>query len=260
MAYKHQFNSRMKISTLLLLITGITLSSCINDPQFPSKPQIKLRGEGVNFYEIGGNNEPDTLQVIIDFEDGEGDLGLSPDEQFTPYNAQNYFNNKTGQIINFSAGPVSSDDLMTFADRATIDSLPPFVEPFTCTRWTTDPELFINDTTRLQDTVYFQFNPRHNNFFVDFMIKKNGTFEKFDFREEFDCSVTFDGRFPLIQSDTDKNNPKEGTITYNMQSRFFLAFFENETLKLRMRIIDRAGNYSNFVETKEFTLREIQAN
>lgn len=235
------------------------LSSCINDPQFPTRPNIKLKGQGVYFIEIGGNNEPDTLQVVIEFEDGEGDLGLSSEEQLAPYNAQNYFNNKTGQVINFSSGPVSSDDLLTYADRATIDTLPPFEEPFTCTRWTTVPELFINDSTRLDDTVYFQFNPRHNNYFVDFMIKKNGSFEKFDFREQFDCSVTFDGRFPLIQGD-DKNNPKEGTITYNMQSRFFLAFFENETLKLRIRIVDRAGNFSNSVETQEFTLREIQVN
>ena len=247
----------MKISTLLLLITGVLLSSCINDPQFPSRPSIAL--QGVNFYEIGGNNEADSLQVIISFEDGEGDLGLSSEEQFAPYNAQNYYSNKTGEVLNFSAGPVSSDDLLTYGDRASIDSLPPFVAPFTCTRWTTTPELFINDTTRLQDTVYFQFNPRHNNYFVDFMIKRNGVFEKFDFRAEFDCSVTFDGRFPLIKSG-DKNSPKEGNITYNMQSRFFLAFFENETLKLRIRIVDRAGNYSNFVETQEFTLREIQVN
>lgn len=257
MPYNYQYNSRMKISTLLLLITGLIWSSCINDPQFPSQPRIALNG--LNFYEIGGNNEADSLQVIISFEDGEGDLGLGSDEKSNPYNLHNYYNNKTGQVIDFTAGPVSSDILLTYADRATIDSLPPFTEPFTCTRWTTTPELFLNDSTKLQDTVYFQFNPRHNNFFVEFMIKRNGNFEKFDFRQEFDCSVTYDGRFPLIQKGN-KNNPKEGTITYNMQSRFFLAFFDNETLKLRIRILDRAGNYSNFVETPEFTLQGIQAN
>jgi len=249
---RNPFRTNMRISSLLSIVIGSVFYSCVSDPEFASTPEIGL--ENYTFFE-GLNTNPDTLTVVINFEDNEGDLGLGTDEQAAPYNLQNYFNNKTGQVVQ---GSIFLEDLMTLGDRQNIDSLPPYEEPFSCTRWTTSPNLFVNDTSRLQDTVYFQFNPRHYNFFVEFNILENGEFRKFDFRNELDCGTTFDGRFPRINVDT--SSPKEGTITYKMQSRFLLAFFENETLKLRMRIVDRAGNYSNWITTGEFTLREIQIN
>jgi len=249
---RNPFITNMRISALVLLFIGSVFYSCVSDPEFSSTPAISLAD--FSFFE-GTSSVPDTLSVTITFEDNEGDLGLGTDEQAPPYNLQNYFNNKTGQRV---TGSILLEDLMTLSDRQLIDSLPPYEDPFTCTRWTTTPNLFINDTTRLQDTVYFQFNQRHYNFFVEFNVLENGEFRKFDFRQEFDCSSTFDGRFPLISDNSD--SPKEGTITYKMQSQFLLAFFENETLNLRMRIVDRAGNYSNWVTTGEFTLRGIQRN
>ncbi|WP_155211526.1 hypothetical protein [Fulvivirga aurantia] len=247
----------MKIATFLVLTTGLLLSSCINDPNFPSTPQIDL--VDVKFFKGATTSAPDSLQVTISFEDGEGDLGLSSNETAAPYNLADYFNNKTGRPIDFSQGGINLEDLLTYKNRATIDTLPPFEEPFTCTRWTTTPELF-SDTTRLQDTVYFQFNPRHNNFFVNFYVKESGSFRKIDFREELDCSTTFDGRFPLLNKEDNQNTPKEGSITYNMQSRAFQAFFGDKTIQLQIRIVDRAGNFSRWVTTDEFKLQDIQAN
>lgn len=246
----------MKISTFLILIVVIWCSSCIESPNFPTTPKIELIN--YRFVEVGDQNDPDSLQITIKFEDNEGDLGLDADETFYPYELHKYFNNKTGRAINFSEESILLEDLMKYSDRANIDTLPPFTDPYTCTRWTTFPNLFVNDTTRLQDTVYFQFNPRHHNFLVDFYVEEGGSFRKFDFRTEIDCSTNFDGRFPVIAKDNRKDAPQEGEITYTMANRFFLSFFEGKRLQLRIQIIDRAGNFSNPITTPAFTLREIQ--
>jgi hypothetical protein len=44
-----------------------------------------------------------------------------------------------------------------------------------------------------------------------------------------------------------------------MENFGFVPYFRNDTLKLRIRIIDRALNTSNVIETPEFTLEGIQA-
>jgi len=236
------------------MVVGLT--SCFEESEFPDNPSITFND--IIFKDIGDNNDADSLIVLIDFEDGDGDLGLDPDENAPPFNLKNYFSNKTGQLFDFSSE--SFDDLMKFQDRAIIDTLPGFNEVTECLNWDTNTELTFSDGTVIEDTIYFQFNPRHNNFLVDFFIQDGPEFREFDFRLEGDCSITFDGRFPVL---VDENNrgALEGTIRYRMPSRFFKVFFGTETpLFLRITVFDRSGKASQTIQTPEFTLNSIRRN
>jgi hypothetical protein len=110
----------------------------------------------------------------------------------------------------------------------------------------------------VRDTLYFQVNKNHYNIDVDFLVKdpanpnadENG-FVEYNWRKEF-CQQDLDGRFPIL---TDKvGQPLEGQIRYGMTTIGFRRIFTIKTLKLRIKIRDRALNESNTVFSKEFTL------
>lgn len=109
----------------------------------------------------------------------------------------------------------------------------------------------------VRDTLYFHVNKNHYNFDVDFLVKDptnpeaddNG-FVEYNWRKEY-CQQDLDGRFPIL---TDKEGPLEGQIRYAMHSVGLRFIFTIKTLKLRIKIRDRALNESNTIYSKEFTL------
>lgn len=108
----------------------------------------------------------------------------------------------------------------------------------------------------IKDTLYLQVNKNHYNIDVDFMVKDPGNpnavngFVEYNWRKEL-CQQDQDGRFPIL---TDRTGPLEGELRYAMPTIGFKNIFTIKTLKLRVRIRDRALNESNTVFTKEFTL------
>jgi hypothetical protein len=108
----------------------------------------------------------------------------------------------------------------------------------------------------LRDTLYYQINKNHYNFDVDFLVKDPGNpnavngFVEYNWRKEW-CQQDLDGRFPIL---TDKEGPLEGEIRYAMHSVGLRYIFTIKTLKLRIKIRDRALNESNTIFSKEFTL------
>lgn len=248
--------SRMKINSFIVFIAGILLTSCFDPPDYPDTPRIEYRD--VLFKNVGDNSDPDSLVISIRFEDGDGDLGLRTTESAPPFQLKNFYSNKTGQLFNFAQEP--AENLMTLSDVNVIDTLPPYEDFYRCIRWDTQHGLTYQDGTPLTDTVYFQFNKRYHNIYIDYFVLENGAFQKFDWKKEIDCSVDYNGRFPLLNDDPDKKRVLEGNLRYGMVSTGFKNIFGNKTMKLRIQISDRKGHFSNIIETPEFTLSEIQVN
>jgi hypothetical protein len=108
---------------------------------------------------------------------------------------------------------------------------------------------------QIRDTFLIAVNPNHYNIEVDFFVKEGNDFVEYDWRKEF-CTQSFDGRFPTLSS---KNGSAlDGTLKYTMNSLGFVAIFSVKTLKLRIRIRDRALHTSRWIETGEFTLDKIR--
>jgi hypothetical protein len=242
----------MKVRFIILALS-LALASCFDAPEFDTTPKIEF--SSIKFKDVGTNSDADSLIIFLDFEDGDGDLGLSTEELSPPFNQKIYFNNKTGQPADLST-QFLLEDLMVFSNRSQIDTLPAFAGAPKCFNWDTNPELFLNNGDQLKDTVYFQFNPRHYNIFIDFFVDNGGVFEKFDWRLEIDCSTNFDGRFPIL-NDSGKDKALEGTLKYGMVSLGFKSIFQDNLMKLKATIVDRNGNYSNTIETPPFRLSEI---
>lgn len=259
-----------KLSSILmsLLFVGIiSLEGCYSPPEFPNTPRITFKE--VCFKQAEG---ADSLIISIDFQDGDGDLGLSEDEVTSPYNDKSYFSYIPDQnrLINFSLDTLTENEwvnilrpnLLNYNARRTppFDTLPSFVKPYNCLNWE-----IIRDTENnsIIDTLYYRINPRHNNIKVSFFIDQpGGGFKEFDFKTDIplnsfpNCGINFDGRFPLLQ-DTRSDRPLEGTIRYGMASVGFLNLFSIRRIKLRVKIFDRSLNVSNEIETPPFTLSEV---
>ena len=122
--------------------------------------------------------------------------------------------------------------------------------------------IFIDTTTLVTDTVFIRRNENHFNILVDFFVKRNGTYEYFEWLTAFDdtgCNGTdFRGRFPVFDYDNlNSHSSIEGTLKYSMKSNGFDILFRNDTIKLRIKIKDLALNESNVIETPDFTLQGI---
>jgi len=62
---------------IVVILSGIFLYSCVKKPTYSSTPIIKYN----NFLRYGNPSDPDSVEVAIDFEDEEGDVGLEASEQ-----------------------------------------------------------------------------------------------------------------------------------------------------------------------------------
>jgi hypothetical protein len=132
----------------------------------------------------------------------------------------------------------------------------------------------INDNVNYVDSVsiYINFqdgdgdlgnnppNPNYLDYFVDIYKKTNGTFIRMTY---FDATpLSYNGFLPFLSPDN-LPGPIDGSIRYILAP--FEAplpigsvpppsapFHKDDTLQFHVRIRDRAGNYSNWVETNDY--------
>ncbi len=236
---------------VVVLVIAVALDSCFKAPEFPNVPEIEYNN--IIFRDVSDPAKADTLILTVNFKDGDGDLGLDDSETLPPYNDKYYYRFPDGKFLNYASKRTDPR----------YDTLPDFVTPYNCTNWDV-----INDPTsgKAVDTLYFELNPDHYNFFVDFYIQQRinqkDTFLLYDWKNEFiypNCQVNgFNGRFPILSKDLSQATAQEGKIRYAMKSVGFNVFFSIKVIKLRLYILDRALHKSNIIETPPFTLQSIK--
>jgi len=220
----------MKTIFLMVVLSVFVLAvACERAPELPNDPQISI--QNIQFRQGGPSTDVDTLVLYLDFEDGNGDLGLSGSgiDFAPPYNPFNFVTDTNGDLISIG----SSDDLPEFNDR--------------------DWYIVRNTQGVPTDTVLIEQNPFHFNILVDILERQpSGQYELYDFTA-FQQVPGFYGRFPRLKEESE-DRALVGTIRYAMQSRAWLLLFATDSLKLRVSIRDRALNQSNVVESQPFVL------
>src|SRR5690349_6214269 len=77
---------------VLICFLAISISSCFDPPEFKNTPEITY--DKIQFKEVEGAGTNDSLILYINFKDGDGDLGIDPDDEVyaeAPYNSSYYF-------------------------------------------------------------------------------------------------------------------------------------------------------------------------
>ncbi len=234
------------------MLVAAFITSCNRPPDLSIIPAIAFEDIEFNIVNPGDPLfESNTLTLSINIEDGDGDLGLGPDEVDFPYNTFDLVRDDNGIAIEFGDRP--GDPIFTCDNYAIED------------REETD----LNFDGDFADTVLINTNVNQFNIYVDFFRKVNGTFEVFDFRAlppnaATLCGTSFNGRFPCLSAQDgpcdfirDNRRPIKGTLNYDIESSLFLPIFRTDTLMLKVRVIDRGLHQSNEIETPEFTLQSI---
>lgn len=105
----------------------ILISSCFNPPEFSIVPEISL--SRITFGETPDVSEPDSITIVLNFKDGDGDLGLSgsvyPEHDTYPFQPYDYFIANAGEIeaIKFEtrtitiANKIYELDLLAFENK-----------------------------------------------------------------------------------------------------------------------------------------------
>ncbi|WP_323755876.1 hypothetical protein [Roseivirga sp.] len=252
------FQKHYKI-ILSIALFGLVLA-CNRPPELPLEPSIGFNK--VEFKEIvevigsaGVEIRTGQLSLSFNISDGDGDIGIDGGDTGPDYDFITYPN---GAIVKFGERPEDP--------------------PFTCVDYIReagegDNGLDLNGNGTVTDTLRIELNEDRFNFFIDFFVKKNGTYQELNFRRIPESAngitlcgeIPFDSRIPCLSNEDDacsavsKNaGPIEGVIKYDMKSGLFLPVFRTDTIKIVFQIQDRALNRSNVVETPEFTLQSAR--
>jgi len=274
---------------LVVVFCGpLVISSCFSPPEYPDVPEIVFKS--VEYIKGGlladGSQAEDSVVLVLNFKDGDGDIGVGASEISPPFNDRWYFTksrlgfdpthnpdcsqykNKCDYIYETSISDFNK--YVSYKDRKVTpgyDTLKPYVTPYKCYNWEIVYQDADNESSTpptVLDTLFFVLNPHYNNLFVEFEMKTDdpaNPFQAFDERTYFtaSCGVRiFYGRIPILSEDLNRSTPLEGEIRYAIPSYFFETIFGSKTLRLRVYIEDRAFHQSNTVYTREFNLLENQ--
>ena len=248
----------MYMKQIIALIIFSFLFSCIEDTNVSKIPSISF--ESLEFKKSDNNFNQDSLILNINFIDGDGNLGLSNDENNYPYHPFNAIIDQEFNWVTLGSTSVSPPLYVYEPDGSYYlysneDNRP----SFNCENYIIDT---VNYTSKL-DTFYIQKNENNKNIFVEFYKKENDDFKLIDwkriFDQEYGCGIDFDSRFPPLNV-SNSSQLLSGKLRYGMVSYGFEMILKNDLFKLKIHIKDRDLNMSNTIETPEVTLEEILVN
>ncbi len=239
-------NKRKTVIAVAILGLAGVLAGCFDPPEFPDTPSIAF--ESISFVEVDGNL--DSLILTFTFEDGDGDIGLSPEDLAPPFHSFDLVIDSRDSIITISDDNVVPPLYVIdpFSNRrffSDTDNRP----PFNCDEW------FINSAT--EDTIYIQPNEFNKNIYIDIFRKRNGNYILLDNDLSAGlCTQTFDARIPIFD-EANVGRALSGSISYAMLSQGFIPLFRLDTIKIDFFIYDQALNQSNLASTPDFVLPDI---
>tara|TARA_Y100000816_G_scaffold129211_1_gene91059 strand:- start:433 stop:1179 length:747 start_codon:yes stop_codon:yes gene_type:complete len=245
----------MYMKHIIAMIIFSFLFSCIEDNNVSDIPSISY--ESLEFKKSDNSFNQDSLIITINFIDGDGNLGLSNDENNYPYHPYNAIIDQEFNWITLGSNNVTPP-LYIYEPNGVYylysneDNRP----SYNCEDYIIDT---VNTTNKL-DTFYIQKNENNKNIFIEFYKKENNEFVLIDwkriFDEEYGCGIDFNSRFPPLNI-SNSSQLLSGKLRYGMVSYGFEMILKNDIFKLKIHIKDRELNTSNIIETPEVTLEEI---
>jgi hypothetical protein len=138
-----------------VLVVFILCESCVNEPEFSVVPEIGI--EKVSFVVTPKPEDADTLFLVLNFKDGDGDLGLPSNDiryNSTPFNNINFFLENGGPIEPVGSSILYLNEVQTISpvidipngasgtlvtlgtkDKPAYADLPEYMFPFTRTAY-----------------------------------------------------------------------------------------------------------------------------
>jgi hypothetical protein len=273
-------------------VIAIGFGSCFDPPEYPTTPTIEFKK--IEYVDAAWDSL--FLYIDFKDGDGDlGLKSGDPLYRSAPFNDAFFYQENNGSLKQLTTYSLSTQilDIIDIPDpnlgdlvfprtkkkALYSDDVPNYIFPYTCTNFNfrtilieeSDAAAIDNLTQRkefifegvkyleITDTLYFDPNPNHYNIEVRFYVKNGEDYDLYDWRSDgcnraTNVGQTFDARFPFLSED---ENTLEGTLKYGMYSLGFKETFGNKTLRLEVRIRDRALHESNVLVTRDFNLLDI---
>jgi hypothetical protein len=264
------------IKTLFLLVFSVVVASCFESPEFGDTPNIQFKS--IYFGQAATPAKQDSIVVELDFEDGDGDLGLGDQHRNFPFHEYDLFltdgTSITQTVRNFYSTETSENAFVDVPDGVTgllvrdgdLPTLPDdeceykelqlYVEE-------ADKHIFDETYSYVQEQNYYvvtgrflaKENPDNKNIFVKFYYSTtpNNPDSWVEYKWAF-CQ-SFDGRFTVL---ADEPTPLSGKLRYTMSSFGFASVMGGDkTWRMEFTIQDRLLRKSQSVST-QFVLEEIR--
>jgi hypothetical protein len=253
---------RNPLLQILLLVLLLVQLACFEPPVFPDEPVISYNN--ITYTDVEGGS--DSLILTFNFEDGNGDIGLNPDDVYPPFHSFNYIvhNPDDWQFVRYGEtefvlpmGSFSNVGIEYMGEYPFEGDLP----LFGCEDYRIETDLFADSSaTDRTDTLLIEKNRYNKNMYVDFYRKVRG--EYFLINNDFSqgsCIEFFNSRIPVFDEEN-MGRTLSGTISFAMLSQGFKTTFRNDSIKLSFFIYDRGLNKSNVASTPDFVLSAISKN
>lgn len=234
----------------LLVLTG--LISCEESLEFPIEPAVSF--EEVQWIQMP--DVADSISLTFQFQDGDGDVGLSLDNDFVPYHPFDLILDAKDHVVKkgsdvqppfYRLSPnggrkfLSEKDIrpdFNERDYITIDSV-------------------LGTGTLLQDTLFIHRNLFNKNIYVTILKKIDGHFFSVNQSMCGSCSEV-SGRLPEMDFQSNEK-VQTGRLNFTFAADYMGEIAEEDTIKLRFFIFDRELHQSNIEESSELVLSEIKS-
>ncbi len=211
------------------------------------------------------NPGSDSLILYLNFEDGDGDIGLEGNQNAYPYHPFNFIIDKNRRLVTIGG----TENEPPFYSIPLNNNFEPAAEEVLYSETDSRPSYncqnyeiieYTDAQKQVQvDTFLIEKNPNNKNIYVEFYRKINGSYEFIDWGKAFSttsCGTDFNARFPVFDSDN-LGKSLSGTLRYAMVSEGFNIILKKDTFKIRTYIKDRALHDSNYAESPDITLDMI---
>ncbi len=253
---------KIRIGQISIILFTLVLTGCFEPPEVSDIPEVSFKR--LSYYEVPdgyipevGERAVDSLVLTFEIQDGNGDVGLSADENFPPYHSYNRIIDSNGLLVRlggeYELPFYSIDYFNNFSLYSEVDNRP----PYSCKSYVIENgEVGEN----YDSAIFIEQNPYHYNLNVEIQKKLNGEYQAVNYAEytgNVDCSLSsFNSRIPIFDADN-LGKTMKGEISYSMPTNGHKYVLSRDTFKLRFYIYDRALNQSNIVDTPDLTLPQI---
>ncbi len=234
------------IGSLLIM----ALFACEETAELPAEPAISFK----SFEFLESDKKLEAVRLTFDLQDGDGDMGLKPDQNFVPFHEFDLILDADNRLVKQSNSV-----------NAPFYRLQPNGERFYFSEGEDRPDYneydyllmdSASDGTVLSDTVMVHRNPFHYNIYLSILKKSKAGFHSVRKSPVGTGRLPIYGRFD-VELPAKKQGPLVSEVSFDIIGDHFSALKPTDTLKLQFYIFDRKLNQSNLEVTPEFILGDL---
>ncbi len=242
----------MKFTTKFFFTIFLSISfmlGCEETVELPAEPAISF--EAMEFIEV--DQDLEAVRLTFNLQDGDGDMGLKPEQNFVPFHEFDLILDANDQLVKrsnqvhtpfFRLQPNGERFFFSEGDRPAYNGFDYLLMDSA------------SDGTVLSDTVLIHRNPFHHNIYLSILKKSKFGFLSVGQNPLNPARLPIYGRFD-VELPAKKQGPLVSEVAFDIAIDHFRKLDPSDTLKLQFYIFDRKLHQSNVEVSPEFILGDL---